>query len=65
MPIEIRELHIKMNVTAGTGGQGGGNQPAPAGARGPDADAQRAANEELVTQCVEQVMELIRNRTER
>jgi hypothetical protein len=63
MPIEIRELHIRMNVTAGPSGQGSADQPAAAGGRG--AEAQRAAADDLVTRCVEQVMDLLRNKAER
>jgi hypothetical protein len=65
MPIEIRELHIKMNVTAHGGGAGGANPPAAAGGAGANAEAQRVADDALVTRCVEQVMDLLRNRTER
>ena len=61
MPIEIRELHIKMNVTPSAGASGG----AAAGATAAEGEAQRASEEELVTRCVEQVMELLRNRRER
>jgi hypothetical protein len=64
MPIEIRELHIRMNVTPGAGDPGGGAQRGAGGERAPETE-DRAANDELVTQCVEQVMELLRNRTER
>jgi hypothetical protein len=64
MPIEIRELHIKMNVTAAGSGSGGASPPAAGGA-GAEADAQRLADDVLVTRCVEQVMDLLRNRTER
>ena len=65
MPIEIRELHIKMNVTAGPGGSGGASLPPASGGQGADPDTQRAADDLLVTRCVEQVMELLRSRTER
>lgn len=61
MPIEIRELHIKVSVTApqagqsasGTGSSGGGNNTA-----GNDKEA-------IVAACVEKVMEIIHNKTER
>jgi len=62
MPIEIRELHIKVSVTAPQAGQsapgtgssgGGGNNTA-----GNDKEA-------IVAACVEKVMEILHNKTER
>ena len=57
MPIEVRELHIKVAVTAPAGGPG---QPAGApqapGASAPDA---------IVAECVEQVLRILQNRMER
>lgn len=56
MPIEIRELHIKMAVTT----------PSPASPAGAPAPAVPAApTDALVAICVEQVMDLLRRERER
>jgi hypothetical protein len=65
MPIEIRELHIKMNVNVGANGSGAASQTGSASGRGSDPQAKRAAEEELVARCVEQVMDIIRAKRER
>jgi len=52
MPLEIKELHIKVAVTSGP--------PKPPAASG-DGDARDA----IVAECVEQVMHILRNKTER
>lgn len=57
MPIEIRELHIKVAVTGGTGGAS-----PPAG--GGDAAGEQA-QQAIVAQCVEQVLRILQNKTER
>lgn len=56
MPIEIRELHIKMSVTD-QGGQGGG---ASSGGSGGQVDQTK-----VVAECVEQVMEILKQKQER
>lgn len=58
MPLEIRELHIKVSV----------NQPPAEGAAAPA--QQGAANagdakEDIILQCVDEVMEIINNKKER
>lgn len=58
MPIEIRELHIKVAVT---GGAGGASAP-PAGTADP---AGEQAQQAIVAQCVEQVLRILQNKTER
>jgi hypothetical protein len=63
VPIEIRELHVRMNVTAGGGAKGG--QAETGGGDGAGQGGPRAGDDDLVTRCVEEVMELLRNRTER
>ncbi len=55
MPIEIRELVIKATVESE--GQSGG----AAGGGGPDAKQRQ----QIVAECVEQVMEIIRQKSER
>jgi len=58
MPIEIRELNIRVSVSQNQQEQG--SSPAPGAARPELPD-----KEELIAECVEQVMELIRLRSER
>ena len=58
MPIEIRELHIRVSVNAPAGSR-------PAGAPGPAAGAGDAARETLIAECVEQVLEILRDGRER
>ena len=55
MPVEIRELVIKATITDTTGARG-----ADRGARGGAAD-----REEIIADCVEQVMALLREEKER
>ncbi|MEP7109459.1 MAG: DUF5908 family protein [Ferruginibacter sp.] len=61
MPLEIRELHIKVTV----------NQPrqntseAPGTAASPGATKTDDDKEALVSQCVEQVIEIINHKKER
>lgn len=61
MPLEIRELNIKVNV---------GGQPAPGGS-GPSAPPQKSAQEEgddkeqNLARAVDEVMAILRNRKER
>ncbi|MES3020486.1 MAG: DUF5908 family protein [Pseudomonadota bacterium] len=57
MPIEIRELHIKVAVTAPPG-QGGTPAGAPQAEGGQSQDA-------IVAECVEQVLRILQNRMER
>ncbi|MBJ7312008.1 DUF5908 family protein [Rugamonas sp. CCM 8940] len=63
MPIEIRELHIKVAVSAGGAADAGGgaaSQP-PGAADGAGEQAQQA----LVAACVEQVLRILHNKMER
>jgi hypothetical protein len=62
MPIEIRELHIKVSVTSPESGQvsvtsasSGQNQRA----------SSENSKEEIVAACVEKVMEILQNKGER
>jgi hypothetical protein len=56
MPIEIRELHIRVAVNAEAA-----KPPAPANAAGPDG----ADHDALVAECVEQVLRIVQARKER
>jgi hypothetical protein len=60
MPIEIRELHIKVSVTTPAEAQTSTGVSA-SGSR----DAQANDKAEIVAACVEQVMEILQNKTER
>jgi hypothetical protein len=59
MPIEIRELHIRVAVSAPSDGAPAGT-PAAGAAAGGEADP-----EALVAECVEQVLRILQNRMER
>ena len=59
MPIEIRELHIKVTVNQ----QGASNESAPPAAENNNAGGND--KDGLVAQCVEQVLEIINNKKER
>ncbi len=61
MPIEIKELHIRVTVNTSQGGQAADGAPA-AGKPGPAADESKDA---IVAECVEQVLQIIQNRAER
>lgn len=58
MPIEIRELTIRVSVSQNQTEQEGGS-PSAAAAAGP------VDREDLIAECVERVMELLRLRNER
>ena len=58
VPIEIKELHIRVAVTAG--GPATASRPAGAPSVTPSGD-----NDAVVAACVEQVMQLLRDRAER
>jgi hypothetical protein len=58
VPIEIKELHIRVSVNAPAGGK-------PAGAPGPAPGADGAARQALVTECVEQVLKTLCDQRER
>lgn len=62
MPLEIRELHIKVNVGGASGGagEGGTSAPAPKSAKEEGED-----KESLVAQAVEEMVKLLRDRKER
>ena len=58
MPIEIKELHIRVSVSTPSGGK-------PAGAPGPEPGAEGDARQALVDECVEQVLQVLRDQRER
>jgi hypothetical protein len=58
MPIEIRELHIRVSVSPPAGGQ-------PAGVPGPAPGAEGDGRQALVAECVEQVLQVLRDSRER
>jgi hypothetical protein len=58
VPIEIRELHIRVSVSGAEPGH-------PAGAAAPAPGAEGDAKQAMVAECVEQVMDLLRDRKER
>lgn len=63
MPIEIKELHIRIAVNTSQKGQSSGNQRASSedssGLTGDD------AREMLVAECVEQVLQILHKKMER
>jgi hypothetical protein len=58
VPIEIKELHIRVSVNAPAASK-------PAGAPGPAPGAEGEAREALVAECAERVLEILRDRQER
>lgn len=58
MPIEIRELHIRVSANAGASGK-------PAGAPGAEPGAEGEARQALVAECVEHVLQILREQRER
>jgi len=58
MPIEIRELHIKVSVTqSDNSAASSGNKPAE--------NSQAAPREDLIAECVEQIMKILESKKER
>ena len=62
MPIEIRELHIKVSFTTPQAGQ---SAPGAGSSGGGSNDSAGNNKEELVAACVEKVMKILHNKTER
>lgn len=64
MPIEIKELHIRVAVQGSSGGQAAGGRAVSHGAAGGGrkSDGEWDA---LVAECVEQVLQILSNRMER
>jgi hypothetical protein len=62
MPIEIRELHIRVSVTTPAA------ESSPSGASSSGQGSNEASGnnkEEIIAACVEKVMEILQNKTER
>jgi hypothetical protein len=59
MPIEIKELHVRVTVNATPAAESSG-RPAAAGAGG-----EGAGKDAIIAECLEQVGEMLKNRTER
>lgn len=62
MPIEIKELHIRVAVNAPQGGQAAGGQMTAAGRGHTGGDD---AKEAIVAECVEQVLQILQSKAER
>ena len=58
MPVEIRELHIRVAVNSEPAKQPAPAKSAPAGGSGADKDA-------IVAECVEQVLRIMQSKKER
>ena len=58
MPIEIRELHIRVSVGPEAGKRA-------SGAQGTTADAGNGDKDAMVAECVEQVMQILQSKKER
>ncbi|SDP92555.1 hypothetical protein SAMN05428975_3698 [Mucilaginibacter sp. OK268] len=56
MPVEIRELQIITTITEGGGAGGNTSSTSPATATG---------GEDIIAKCVEQVLEILKEKTER
>jgi len=58
MPVEIKELHIRVTVNAAEGSSS--NQQTPGSGKSSDADRQA-----IIAECVEQVLDIVQNKSER
>jgi hypothetical protein len=63
MPVEIKELHIRVTVSGGPSGAGHPVSGAPGG--GERGGEHGAGRDEIVAECVEQVFQLLQARKER
>jgi hypothetical protein len=62
MPIEIKELHIRVNVTPSASKQEKGG---PAAMPGRETALSGGAKLEIIAECVEQVMKILENKKDR
>ena len=59
MPIEIKELHIRVAVNAPPGG------PAPAGGAGKSKGGGADEKDDIIAECVEQVLNILQSKRDR
>jgi len=64
MPVEIRELHIKVTVNEAPQGEGA-NAGREAGERSGGGENAGADRDAIVAECVEQVLRIMQNKRER
>lgn len=62
MPIEIKELHIRINVTPPVSQ---GESGAPGGSQERAGRLTRLGKQEIIAECIEQVMKILENKKER
>lgn len=62
MPIEIKELHIRVNVTPPASQQNGADMAVPGGRPSKFSGKDK---QEIIAECVEQVMKILENKKER
>jgi len=62
MPIEIKELHIRVNVTPPSSGQTG---PAAGATPGRTERLSGRERQEMIAECIEQVMKILESKKER
>ena len=65
MPIEIKELHIRVTVNAPSGGATGAGTTAGAAATPASASGGTGDKEAIVAECVEQVLSILHEKLER
>jgi len=63
MPIEIKELHIRVAVNSSQSGQSSGGQLAVGNAS--ESDSKNGDTDSIVAECVEQVLQVLKNKMER
>lgn len=64
MPIEIKELHIRVAVNASASGHPAGARGGAGGAAVRDADDERG-RDQIVAECIEQVLGILESKRER
>lgn len=62
MPLEIKELVIKVNVSEPSSGQANNARP---NSQSNQAESQKVDKKAIVQECVDQVMEILKNKMER
>jgi hypothetical protein len=65
MPIEIKELHIRVTVSGSHAEPGKGTQNAGQKGEGAGGGAHGAGKDEIVAECVEEVLRVLQARRER